>query len=366
MKKRKKEQLLKTFRQVIPYVLVGGLTLVLVFVGSLDKQNQTSNLNIEAFATNDSEISVDQMSELYVVADLSDTLGLASASDVASNYVSANAMYDAGQTSTTGKLEKPNLTNISTSRGVIEYTVGDGDTLESIAAKYNISTDQIRWSNGLKNNSITSGAVLYLPSTSGIVYTVKSGDTVESIVSKYGSSVAEIIALNDLEVSGVAEGSRIIIKDGSLPEKERPEYVAPVQNRPSRTGSVYAYTYLGSTSDRQNIEVVGYFYSLGGPYAGGWCTQWAWYKRQDLPSSLGNANTWARNAAAAGYVVNRTPSAGSIFQTASGYYGHVGYVESVNGDGSITVTEMNYAGGRYRVIRANIPANSVGNFNYIH
>jgi len=344
--------------------MVAGLaTLALVFVGSLDKQSGEVSLSLDAFAASDYKISVDQLSELYVVADLSDALGLASASDVASNYVVTTTMYDSGQTSA-GKLEKPNLTNITASRGVIEYTVAEGESMDTIASRYGITTDQIRWSNGLKTTDVAAGTVLYIPSTSGIVYTVKSGDTVESIVEKYGSNASEIIALNDLEVSGISEGTRIVIKDGTLPEKERPEYVAPapVVTRPSYT---YTYTYLGSTSERQNIQVVGWFYNLGGPYGRGQCTQWAWYNRQDLPSTLGNANAWARNAAAAGYVVNRTPAAGAIFQTSSGWYGHVGYVEAVNGDGSIVVSEMNY-GVSYRVIRSTIPASAVGNFNYIH
>ena len=91
-----------------------------------------------------------------------------------------------------------------------------------------------------------------------------------------------------------------------------------------------------------------------------------WYNRKDLPANLGNANAWARNAAARGYTVNRTPSAGAIFQTTSGWYGHVGYVEAVNSDGSIVVSEMNYNYRAYLVIRSTIPASSVGNFNYIH
>ena len=80
---------------------------------------------------------------------------------------------------------------------------------------------------------------------------------------------------------------------------------------------------------------------------------------------LGNANSWAYTAPSYGYVVNRTPAPGAIFQTSSGWAGHVGYVESVNPDGSIVVTEMNY-GIPYRVIRSTIPASAVGNFNYIH
>lgn len=362
MTKAKKSQSSGRFGRVLPYILVGGATLGLVFVGSLDKQNQDINLSLDTFATNNYSVSVDQMSELYVVADLSDALGLASASDVASNYVVTTTMYDSGQTSSSGKLEKPSLTDVGASRGVVEYTVAEGENVDSIAAKYGVSSNQIRWSNGLKTNDVAPGTVLFVPSYSGIVYTVKSGDTIESIVSKYGSSAEEIVALNDLEVSGISEGMKLLIKDGTLPETERPEYVAPT--RPTYS-NIYTYTYLGSSSGRENLEVIGYFYNLPTKwYAPGQCTQWAWYKRQDLPL-LGNANAWARNAAAAGYVVNRTPAAGAIFQTSSGWYGHVGYVESVNGDGSITVTEMNY-GVPYRVTRSTIPAGSVGNFNYIH
>ncbi|MBR3131886.1 LysM peptidoglycan-binding domain-containing protein [Candidatus Saccharibacteria bacterium] len=353
---KKKKRNLERFKGVLPYFLAGIFVLALVFVGSIDKQNREASLSLSSFAEEDYKVSVDQLSELYVVADLSDALGFASASDVASNYVVTTTMYDSGQTSA-GKLEKPNLTDIVISRGVIEYTVAEGETMESIAEQYGITTDQIRWSNGLKTTDISAGTVLNIPSSSGIVYTVKSGDTIESIVQKYGSNSEEIIAMNDLEVSGLTEGAKIFIKGGSLPEKERPEYVAP-----KRQTYTYTYTYLGDTSERQNIQVVGY-YRIGR----GQCVDWASHMRPDLGALLlGNANAWARNAAAHGYLVDRNPAAGAIFQTSSGWYGHVGYVEAVNGDGSITVTEMNYSYVPYRVIRATIPANKVGNFNYIH
>lgn len=355
--KKKNRMRIRRFRHALPYILMAAFTIAVVSVGSLDKMTAGVNLSLNVFAENNYKVSVDQLSELYVVADLSDVLGLASASDVASNYVLTTSMYDAGQTSA-GKTEKPNIIDLPTERGVKEYTVSEGETMESIANKYHITTDQIRWSNGLKTTAVSAGTKLYIPTQAGIVYTVKSGDTVESIVSKYGGTVEEIIALNDLEVSGISEGMRILIKNGSLPTTERPEYVAPVVQ--------YHYTYLGNTSERQNIQVIGYKYGLGGPYGAGQCTQWAWYNRKDLPSNLGNANTWAVRARAAGYTVSRTPAAGAVFQTSSGWYGHVGYVEAVNSDGSITVTEMNYNYRTYLVIRATIPASAVGNFNYIY
>lgn len=362
MTKKKTRVRIKQFRRALSYVLMAAATIAVVFVGSLDKRNSSLNSSLMAFAEgNYDKISVDQITELYMVAGLSDMLGLASASDAANNYVLTTSMYEAGQTSS-GKIDKPSITNLPVSRGVIEYTVSDGETMDSIATKYGITTDQIRWSNGLKTTDISAGTKLYLPSTSGIIYTVKSGDTVESIVSKYGGTYEEIIALNDLEVSGISEGMRILIKNGTLPTTERPEYVAPTAQ--------YYYTYLGNSSTRQDIQVIGYKYGLGGPYVAGQCTQWAWYNRKDLPSNLGNANTWARRAAAIGYRVNHTPSVGAIFQTTAGWYGHVGYVEAVNADGSIVVSEMNYTIPGYRpnylVIRSTIPASAVGNFNYIH
>lgn len=358
MKNNSRKSRLDWIKGVLPYILAGAVVIGLVFWGSMDKRNNDISLSLDTFAANDYNVSVDQMSELYVVADLSDTLGLASATDVASNYVITTTMYDSGQTSAS-KLEKPSLTNVASSRGVVEYVVKEGESMESIAAERGLTTDQIRWSNGLKTTELSADSTLYLPSTPGIVYTVKGDDTIESIAEKYGSSVAEIIALNDLEVSGISEGTKIVIKDGSLPETERPEYVAPVR-RPTYT---YTYTYLGNTSERQNIRSEGYL-SIGG----GQCVDYAAYRRPDLVARgvTGNANYWDDSARYAGVLVDRTPSAGAIFQTDSGWVGHVGYVEAVNPDGSIEVTEMNYGYTPYRVVRSTIPASAVGNFNYIH
>ena len=48
-----------------------------------------------------------------------------------------------------------------------------------------------------------------------------------------------------------------------------------------------------------------------------------------------------------------------------GGYGHVAIVESINPDGSITVSEMNYAG--FNVIsNRTVPAGSIGRYNFIH
>ena len=363
MTSKKRKELIKRLKAILPYFATGVITLALVSIGSIDKNSSGINLSLSNFADTGYNVSVDQMSAMYVVADVSNALNLASAQDVASNYVIVTSMRNAGQSST-GKIEKPTITDIVVSRGVLKHIVAEGETMDSIAAKYGISTDQIRWSNGKKNKNIGVGELLYIPSVPGIVYTVKAGQTVEQIAAKYGSTVAEIIALNDLENTGITEGARILIKNGTLPETERPEYVPPRR-------VTYTYTYLGNTAQRIDIQVIGYFYNLGGPYGRGQCTQWAWYKRsligKPVPANWGNARDWAARAAAQGVSVTRgNPQAGDIFQSGSGWYGHVGYVEKVNPDGSIVASEMNYNYVPYRAIQSTIPAATVQNLNFIH
>ena len=96
----------------------------------------------------------------------------------------------------------------------------------------------------------------------------------------------------------------------------------------------------------------------GNLYAPGNCTWYVKNRRADLPNNLGNANTWAARAAAYGYTVNNVPAAGAVGQQG----GHVVYIESVNDDGTVNVSDMNWA-GLYVVTYRTVPA---WNFTYIH
>jgi surface antigen len=63
----------------------------------------------------------------------------------------------------------------------------------------------------------------------------------------------------------------------------------------------------------------------------------------------GNANQWPSTVAAYGIGSGSTPRAGSVAMWPIGYYGHVMYVEAVNGDGTITVSDYNLNwDGNYR------------------
>ncbi len=75
------------------------------------------------------------------------------------------------------------------------------------------------------------------------------------------------------------------------------------------------------------------------------CTSYAGWKVQEYwgvyISSWGNARDWGNSAARAGYVVNDTPAPHTVAYNTSGIYGHVMWVESVNANGTINLTEYN-------------------------
>ena len=81
-----------------------------------------------------------------------------------------------------------------------------------------------------------------------------------------------------------------------------------------------------------------------------------------IPNGLGNANQWDDRARAMGYTVNNIPAAGSVGVSNSGYYGHVVRIDSVNSDGTINLTEMNYRNLGV-ISNRTVPASS---FVYIH
>lgn len=73
-------------------------------------------------------------------------------------------------------------------------------------------------------------------------------------------------------------------------------------------------------------------------------TAWKVYQKNGrMPywGGVGNANQWPGNARAAGIPTGSTPRAGSVGVMSAGYYGHVVWVESVNGDGTINISQYN-------------------------
>ena len=98
------------------------------------------------------------------------------------------------------------------------YSVKAGDTLYSIAKKYNTSVDKIKQLNNLLNDSLSIGQNLKLPITEyteipskTITYTVKAGDTLYSIAREYNTTVNNIKNQNNLTTNLLTVGQKLLI-----------------------------------------------------------------------------------------------------------------------------------------------------------
>ena len=93
------------------------------------------------------------------------------------------------------------------------YTVKKGDSLYGIAKKFNTTVDKIKSANNLTTNNLAIGDKLIIPSETSIknTYTVKSGDTLYSIAKKFNVSVDMLKSANNLTSNLLSIGDVLII-----------------------------------------------------------------------------------------------------------------------------------------------------------
>ena len=315
--------------------------------------------------------------------------------------------------------------HVSSSGNSSTYTVVSGDSLSSIAARYGTTYQHIMQLNGLNSFMIYPGQKLKVSGTastpsrqkpaktsgSTTYYTVQPGDSLSLIASKYGTTYQNIMNLNGLDSFLIFPGQKLKVKGtASAPNHTTPSKPA----KPATNGATTYYTVqpgdslsliaskYGTTYQNimqlnglnsflifpgQKLKVSGSAASTGTTtapnrqyqtpifnhenyYDWGQCTWYVFNKRKEAGLGIStywwNANAWDDNAARDGYTIDRNPTVGSILQSDLGYYGHVSYVERVNPDGSILVSEMNFTAGPGVLTYRTVPSYNVANFKYIH
>lgn len=96
------------------------------------------------------------------------------------------------------------------------YVVQNGDSLYSISRMYGISVDDIKNANNLTSNILTIGQVLTIPtddvsSNTSNLYVVKKGDSLWSIANRFGVSINQIRMINNLNSDILSIGQTLII-----------------------------------------------------------------------------------------------------------------------------------------------------------
>lgn len=305
------------------------------------------------------------------------------------------------------------------------YHIQAGDTLYSISRATGLSVDELKALNGLTSDHIVAGDVLVLegnPVVTEAVEEVQEVQTeevaeVEEVVEEVtevennvqaeaekavqeaaaaqaeadrvaaeaaaaAQAEAERVAAEQVAAAQKAEEQRIaaeraeaqrVAKEKAAAEK-RAQQEAAKQVQQAQQAQQTQQTQQAPAASAPSVNS-SQFAGLSNYYDWGWCTWHVFEKRAALGKPVsnmwGNANNWVNGASANGFAVNNTPSVGAVAQSyagtnGAGAAGHVAVVESINGDGSITISEMGWNGTVGVVSYRTIPASQVSTFNYIH
>lgn len=200
--------------------------------------------------------------------------------------------------------------------------------------------------------------------------------------------LAEEKAKAEAEAARIAEASRQALAaqaSQSQTTATQTSYEAPAPAAAASTASTSTASTSSSTSTpAAQTQTSSYTYTAGGGFPAvdpsfraslnggyfGQCTYYVFNRMAQVGtpighSMMGNAAEWPSYARSYGYSVSHSPSAGSaiVFQQglagADPTYGHVAFVEAVNADGSLYISEMNVRGLNvisYRTISASVAA----------
>ncbi|OIK86008.1 peptidoglycan-binding protein [Oenococcus oeni] len=273
-------------------------------------------------------------------------------------------------------------TSISAENADGTVTIASGDTLYGIAERYGVSVSTLIANNdgstfiiagqklSLKATTTTSAAT----TTSSAAATTASSAVATTTSSAAVSSAASSVASSQAPVASSATSSVATSAPASTASSvASSSYTSQASSSATSysTRRTYTTTSTSSSSSTTSNSGVSSNYattsSSTNTYTYGQCT---WYVKNMLswvPNGLGNAYQWASAAAAEGYTVNNTPTVGSVvvFQAGQAYagsLGHVAVVTAVYGDGSIRISEGNYAG----LATNTRTVTSASSYQYIH
>lgn len=316
-------------------LLVGNAILLVVVVAFVAQKPQTTNTSqvnsssVIAQSGDEAVNPLDELSAADIAYNVANVTNLPERTSVANKADTVNAQLAIAPSDNVVTAKPQVIATALKSRADIQtYVVQPGEDVSAIAAKFGVTSDTIRWSNGLSGDAVNAGTTLVISPINGIVYKVAAGDTIDSILSKYQVNREQMIAFNDIESGNLPVGEYIVLP-GAQPAARA-------------TGSPSLANVSGSGGFAWGGGAV---YGANNGYDYGYCTWYVKNRRPDLPNNLGNASTWKVLAQRAGFSTGNVPRAGAVIWTPPrDYYGHVGYVERVNPDGSVLVSEMNVAG----------------------
>jgi murein DD-endopeptidase MepM/ murein hydrolase activator NlpD len=133
-------------------------------------------------------------------------------------------------------------------KGVAEYVVTEGDTMSSVAEKFNIDINTIAWANNISTKAtLKEGKKLVILPTSGVLHLVQKGETLGGIAMMYKVSSEKIEENNDIDDNKIFYGDLLVIPGGKKIYTPAVKYasvsssyfIAPTKGTISQTSHFY-------------------------------------------------------------------------------------------------------------------------------
>ena len=229
------------------------------------------------------------------------------------------------------------------------YVIQSGDTLSSIATRFDLAIDTILWANNLNIRSVLQpGETLTILPVDGVSHAVKNGDTISSLARKYDVDQETILAYNGLSEEDVLSiGDELLVPGGEVKVA-----TSPSSSAISRIFSTPAPTSVGSAVTVSTSGAGKMIWPTDLSYI----TQYFNWRHSGLDIDCGYTND--NYAATAGYI------------SYAGWRGGYGYLVEINhGNGLITryghhaslyVTTGQYVGAGQALGRCGTTGNSSG------
>jgi murein DD-endopeptidase MepM/ murein hydrolase activator NlpD len=208
---------------------------------------------------------------LIVLSGISTKLNLISAQaeslDLTASVIGGNDIMSQSGTAESVSV----LDQTETDYTIEKYIVQKGDTVSSVAQLFNKNANTIKWANNLSGNNPTLiiGQVLRVPEIDGAFITVLKGDTLASIAKKYNGNSQDILDLNsslfsDPENPVITAGMELFILNGAIPNPTVRRNVVAVSNGGSNIGGAKGFDVpRGTIINPLSSECPGYTFIRG-------------------------------------------------------------------------------------------------------
>lgn len=254
---------------------------------------------------------------------------------------------------TQDKIEKNQITLSSTLADM--YVSGDVSPIEMLASSKNIGDylDQQEYRSSIRDKiDQTIKEIKKLKSS-----LEKKKTEVERVLNDQSAQKAQLVAKKQEQATLLAQT-----------QGNEANYNALIGQQNSQISSLRAQQAAANAAASRTYSVSDLVSggTCGGGYPSVWCNapmdslvdNWGMYNRECVSyaafkvaasgrympywGGYGNANQWPGNARASGIPTGSEPRVGSVAVMNVGYYGHVMYVEGINGDGTIHVSQFNW------------------------